>query len=74
MLATYDTLEVFNMDYGRILYVLLDGYDSYFGLPFPSYICDILHKCCIMIGVPYKTDYGRLAIHRRRMDHTIPLQ
>ena len=55
ILATLDTLQVFDLSKGKTPCVLLDGHASHFGLPFLEYITDILHPWCFVIGVPYGT-------------------
>ena len=55
ILATLDTLQVFDRSKGTTPCVLLDGHASHFGLPFLEYITDILHPWCVVIGVPYGT-------------------
>ena len=55
ILATFDTLKVFDRSKGKTPCVLLDGHGSRFGLPFLEYITDALHPWCVVIGVPYGT-------------------
>ena len=57
ILKTIDTLGVFHKEReeGVIPFLLLDGHQSRFSIPFLEYITDPAHPWKVCIGVPYDT-------------------
>lgn len=50
-----DSFEIFDRTNGKYPFLLLDGHQSRFELPFLDYVCDNQHKWQVCIGVPYGT-------------------
>ena len=59
-LAELDTRNVMPRVPGVIPFLLLDGHDSRFDLPFLKYILAENYEWCVCIGVPYGTSYWQL--------------
>jgi hypothetical protein len=51
-----DDLGVFPRDEGPDPFIVLDGHNSRFGLPFLQYIMDPEHPWTVCVGTPYATD------------------
>ena len=55
MLKTFDSLDIFNRDDGRLPFLLLDGHHSRLQIPFLEYINNKGKKWMVCVGVPYGT-------------------
>ena len=55
VLQRIDSYNVFSREDGRMPFLLLDGHQSRFELPFLEYITDSKHEWQVCIGVPYGT-------------------
>ena len=60
-LAHIDSYCVFERINGRTPFLLLDGHNSRFELPFLEYICDKDHEWQVCIGFPYGTSLWQAA-------------
>ena len=60
-LAHIDSFDVFDRSTGKIPFLLLDGHNSRFDLPFLEYIMDDAHRWTVCIGVPYGTAIWQVA-------------
>ena len=59
-MKTLDTLEIYDQSTGKIPFLLLDGQNSCFGLPFLEYINKSKNTWRVCIGVPYGTSYWQI--------------
>ena len=60
-LAHIDSYDVYDRSNGQIPFLLLDGHNSHFGLPFLEYITNEEHRWTVCIGVPYGTAIWQVA-------------
>ena len=60
-LAHLDSYNLFCRDNGKSPFLLLDGHNSRFELPFLEYITNDAHKWTVCIGVPYGTAIWQVA-------------
>ena len=60
-LAHIDSYGVFDRSNGKSPFLLLDGHQSRFELPFLEYITDNKHEWQVCIGVPYGTSLWQVA-------------
>lgn len=60
-LAHIDSYDVYDRSNGQIPFLLLDGHNSSFGLPFLAYITNKEHRWTVCIGVPYGTTIWQVA-------------
>ena len=60
-LAHIDSFDVFDRSDGRSPFLLLDGHNSRFELPFLEYITNNQHEWQVCIGVPYGTSLWQVA-------------
>ena len=60
-LAHIDSFDLFNRYSGQYPFLLLDGHNSRFGIPFLEYITAPSHKWMVCIGVPYGTTIWQVA-------------
>ena len=60
-LAHIDSFQVFDRSNGMTPFLLLDGHNSRFDLPFLEYIMDDAHRWTVCIGVPYGTAIWQVA-------------
>ena len=60
-LAHLDAYDLFDRENGKSPFLLLDGHNSRFQLPFLEYILDDAHKWTVCIGVPYGTAIWQVA-------------
>ena len=60
-LAHIDSYSVFRRDTGKVPFLLLDGHNSRFDIPFLEYITTEAHKWTVCIGVPYGTAIWQVA-------------
>ena len=60
-LAHLDSFDLFDRENGKSPFLLLDGHNSRFQLPFLEYILNDAHRWTVCIGVPYGTAIWQVA-------------